>query len=93
MWQPIHHLMSQNILAKFKAYPRGKKSLSIRPKSKKEFKKKKKSPTISLKSYFKTFQIKKTITLNSFRLNFILKQNTPTRRGSQFLARFVWGKN
>ena len=36
--------MSQNILAKFKAYPRGKKSLSIRPKSKKELKKKKKSP-------------------------------------------------
>ena len=41
MWQPIHHLMSQNILAKFKAYPRGKKSFSIRPKSKKELKKKK----------------------------------------------------
>ena len=46
--------MSQNILAKFKAYPRGKKSLSIRPKSKKELKKKKKKAQQSLfKELFK----------------------------------------
>lgn len=93
MWQPVHHLMSQNILAEFKAYPRGKNLFPLDPKAKKNLKKKKKPNNLSLKSNLKTFQIKKTITLNSFRLNFILKQNTPTSRGSQFLARFVWGKN
>lgn len=50
--------MSQNILAEFKAYPRGKKSLSIRPKSKKEFKKKKKAQQSLFKEQFKNISDK-----------------------------------
>lgn len=58
MWQPVHHLMSQNILAEFKAYPRGKNLFPLDPKAKKNLKKKKKAQQSLFKEQFKNISDK-----------------------------------